>query len=321
MALLLAIGKNTNILTGGFMYRFLLLILLSFGISFTALPQSVPDTTETEDEWDDWDEWEDNDDWEVNFEKDFIDFKGAPTISVNYGLAKLEHNNFTGSFAEPRSFQLRLGYTNSDKTWQNSNISKNRFTYLSVSNITTDLSEIGENDPAFETNSWRIGLGKSSGYGYDFGQSALLFLSGSSIEWTRLKMNELPADSLNRNITDLFDNTFRFGTSFDAAVRFQIIKQLSLVAGYERAAVFPRHLFWKWAGSALIENAAQFMIDQFVEEILDSSPYFAPVMGFLLKNGLNYGLYELREEKMNWPFNSSAPLMYDQFKFGVTFVL
>jgi hypothetical protein len=31
-------------------------------------------------------------------------------------------------------------------------------------------------------------------------------------------------------------------------------------------------------------------------------------------------MYQLRQEKMNWPFNTAPPLAYDQFKFGVTFV-
>jgi hypothetical protein len=127
--------------------------------------------------------------------------------------------------------------------------------------------------------------------------------------------------ALDVNVSELYHDSFRFGTAFEAGVRFQVIRQISLEADYERAVVFQRHLFWKWLGSAAIEGAAQFMLDRFVEEIMDSSPYFAPVMSFLLKNGLYYGIYELRKEKMNWPFNSEAPVTIDQFKVGVTFTL
>jgi hypothetical protein len=52
---------------------------------------------------------------------------------------------------------------------------------------------------------------------------------------------------------------------------------------------------------------------------MDSSPYAGPVVGFILKSALSYGIYELRQEKMNWPFSSAAPLSYDQVKFGMTF--
>ncbi len=55
-------------------------------------------------------------------------------------------------------------------------------------------------------------------------------------------------------------------------------------------------------------------------EVFESSPAAGPIVNFLLKNALAYGFYELRQEKMNWPFNSEAPIAYDQFKFGVTVV-
>jgi hypothetical protein len=93
-----------------------------------------------------------------------------------------------------------------------------------------------------------------------------------------------------------------------------------LDAGYERSIVFQRHLFWKWAGSGLIEAAAQGLLDGFIYKIFKSSPAAGPIVNFLLKNALAYGIYELRQEKMNWPFNSEAPIAFDQFKFGVSVV-
>ncbi len=309
------------------MYKLFLAFLLSTGLAFSAnlysLPDTLetePDTIETEDNWDDWENWDEevNRRWEEKF--DMFEFSGAPTIAANFGLYKMDHNDLNGSFAEPRAFQLKLGYTEVDKIWQSSYLLSTNFRYLSASNITTDLADISESDSAYETNNWKISLGRSSGYGYEFGPSAIFLTSGTSLDWTRLHMTETLFDSADKNITGLFNNTFRFGTSFEAGIRFQIFRQLSIEANYERSAVFSRHLFWKWLGSTVIEAGSQALIDKFIEEILDSSPYFAPVMGFLLKNGLSYGLYELRKEKMNWPFNSAPPLTHDQFKFGVTFV-
>ena len=121
-------------------------------------------------------------------------------------------------------------------------------------------------------------------------------------------------------IRDRYNESFRFGTSNEAGIRIKPIENLILDAAYERSVVFERHLFWKWAGSAIIETAAQGLIDGFINEVFESSPAAGPIVNFLLKNGLAYGLYELRQEKMNWPFNSEAPLSYDQFKFGVTVV-
>jgi hypothetical protein len=90
-------------------------------------------------------------------------------------------------------------------------------------------------------------------------------------------------------------------------------------AGYERSIVFERHLFWKWAGSGIIEVAAQGLLDAFIKEIFKSSPSAGPIVYFVLKSALGYGLYELRQEKMNWPFSSAPPIAFNNIKFGVTF--
>jgi hypothetical protein len=84
--------------------------------------------------------------------------------------------------------------------------------------------------------------------------------------------------------------------------------------------VYERHLFWKWAGSGIIELASQGLLDAFIREILKSTPAAGPVVFFILKSALGYGLYELRQEKMNWPFSSAPPMAFDNIKFGVTFV-
>jgi hypothetical protein len=62
------------------------------------------------------------------------------------------------------------------------------------------------------------------------------------------------------------------------------------------------------------------LLDTFINEVFKSSPAAGPIVNFVLKNALAYGIYELRQEKMNWPFSSEAPLAFDQFKVGVTFI-
>jgi hypothetical protein len=95
---------------------------------------------------------------------------------------------------------------------------------------------------------------------------------------------------------------------------------LAIDASYERSIVYPRHLFWKWGMGMIIEGAGQGLVNLFVEKILDSSPLAAPIVNFLLKNALSYGIYELRQDKMNWPFETVAPLAFDQFKIGISIV-
>jgi hypothetical protein len=121
------------------------------------------------------------------------------------------------------------------------------------------------------------------------------------------------------NTLKLFNDSFRFGTMTEGGIRIRFIPLISVNAGYERAIVFPRHLFWKHVGSMAIEWAGIGAIDFFVREVMDESPAAGPIISFILKNGLSYGMYQLRREKMNWPFDSAEPLTLDTWRFGLTF--
>jgi hypothetical protein len=103
-------------------------------------------------------------------------------------------------------------------------------------------------------------------------------------------------------------------------LKIQATRLIVLEAGYERAVVFERHLFWKWAGSGIIELAANGLLDVFIKEIFKSSPAAGPIVFAVLKSALGYGIYELRQDKMNWPFTSASPIAFDNIKFGVTFI-
>ena len=141
--------------------------------------------------------------------------------------------------------------------------------------------------------------------------------------WSRPEVhrpNILTFAAVPPNRMDEISESVRFGTTAEGGIRFETGKIVSLEAGYERSIIFPRHLFGKWVISAILEDVAQSFVDRFVDEIFDSSPQVAPVVNFVLKNALSYGIYELRQDKMNWPFNTEPGIGYDQFKFGVTFV-
>ena len=62
------------------------------------------------------------------------------------------------------------------------------------------------------------------------------------------------------------------------------------------------------------------MIDHFSKEVLKASPIAGPIVNFLLKNALSYGSFELRKKYMNWPFETVSPLMFENFKIGLSFV-
>lgn len=292
--------------------RLLKLSIFSLLILFASI------TVQAQEDEDDGD-WFEDDDTYHNFNIDFH-LHGNPTIETNYGFSKNALNKLTGKFNKANLAELKLGYTNEYNVSNTESIMKYNSSYFGISNVSYRLAKKSVSTQ-LDGDMWRFAAGWDRGYGYKPGQkSAIIFYNGNAFTMSRLKIdNPIPdiADSLSLN---MFRDAFRYGQKTEAGMKVQIIPQLVLNASYERAQIFPRWMFWKWAGGALIEVAAQSMVDEFVDKILDSTPAAAPVISFLLKNGLSYGIYELRKEKMNWPFNTPAPFQTDSFKFGVTFI-
>ena len=243
--------------------------------------------------------------------------KGKPALSLSYGFSKINLKDLNSSFAKPNLIELKLGHS-SENPVDFDEITKYRFTNVFLSYISTELSKKNAGN-GLRSNLWRFGGSYSSGYGYNFGDQSIVLFNSGSFNWSRLDLKDFPTDTQEKDRLDRFNNSFRFGTSAEGGIRFKIIPLIAVEAGYERAIIFERHLFWKWLGSEVIYFTGQGILDAFIHEIKDSSPIAAPVVSFILKSALSYGIYELRQEKMNWPFASAAPLAYDQFKFGISF--
>ena len=300
-------------------YYKLLIIVLALLLSTPVFSQD--DSTKTDKDWE-W-HWDEMDDWE-DWVADYGFKKLRPAISLQYGLANMNRTDIQSQFVDPALFELKLGYVKERDAWDTDYILKQSYRYLYLSNESNKLAGKEAAGTEIESDMWRFGFGWSSGFGYKIGESsAIIPYYSYTLNWSDIdfKNTDVLADtSKDVQILNLYDESFRFGTSSEGGVRIKLINNLMLDAGYERSIVFQRHLFWKWAGSALIEVAAQGLLDSFINEVFKSSPAAGPIVNFLLKNALAYGLYELRQDKMNWPFPSEPPIAYDQFKFGMTFV-
>lgn len=291
--------------------KLLSVTLLYLFILSTPVQIFAQDSTETEEtwkwEWDEFDEWTD---WHNK----------RPAISVNYGFSELSRTDMEAPFADNNLIELKLGYSHTKTSKYADYISQNNFNYLFLNRNSTSLAGGSDNISDIETNNWQFGPGWSSGYGYKLGESSSIIpYYTSSLTWTNLDFTDDTLSANDERIKELYDESFRFGSSSESGIRFQATDLISVDAGYERSIVFERHLFWKWAGSAIIEVAANGVLDVFIKEIFKSSPSAGPIVFFVLKSALGYGLYELRQEKMNWPFPSAPPIAMDNFKFGVTF--
>lgn len=249
------------------------------------------------------------------------EFKGNPTISIDYGFSDLNQHGLNGSFTKPNLLEARLGYTKIKLSEHSDDLINYNFHYLLVSNISTKLSGNSTGGNSYNTDLWRAGFGWSSGYGYKINDSFnIIPYYDYAVDWSQLNMNSPLTDMNDKNITDLYNNSIRFGTSTEAGIKINLTPNIQVGAGYERSIIFPRHIFWKWVGSVVVEAAGQSAVNNFVEHIMDVSPLSVPIVNFVLKNAVSYAMYELRKDKMNWPFDSAAPLTYDQFRVGITIV-
>jgi hypothetical protein len=280
----------------------------------TSIDLLAQDSTETEKDWD-WD-WE----WEFDEFEELLHFgRNMPTISVNYGFTNIKHNDVTGSFSNANIIGVQLGHTIRRTSRYADYLLKYGYKNLYINYISSDVASNPEDQNHLNFRTWQFGFVRSGGYGYKIGNVSIIPFFTYSFDWTRVEFINQAMNANDQSIISRFDKSFRFGTGNEGGIRIVAASLITIEAAYERAVVFERHLFWKWTGSALIEAAAHGLLDVFIREIFYSSPTAGPVVYFLLKNALSYGLYELRQEKMNWPFTSAAPLSLDGFKFGVMF--
>lgn len=249
------------------------------------------------------------------------DFRN-PTIEVNYGNSYLKHKTFDGKFSMAGLTEIRLGYNKTDDYEDIPYIKEFSERVLILSNKSTEISGKSNEMNKYKSDTWMAGFGTFDGYGYQAGGLVIIPYNGDSFIWTKFNSADLSPETENviaEKPLLRFNNAIRFGTASEAGIRLQPLPFLSVNAAFETNVVFPRHLFWKHLISGLIELGSQSVADKFVEKIMDSSPAAGPIVSFVLKTGISYGFYKLKQEKMNWPFKTETPLTFENFKIGMSF--
>ena len=242
---------------------------------------------------------------------------GKSTVAVHFGFSDVNLKNFALPFANPNLIGLKLGFTKRTDLKNYPDVIYQSFKYLSFDYYYDNTSA---RDAEIGTELITVALGNEKGYGYKLGEASLILYNDNSLNWSRASFQNnlltlLPDENLSR-----FDARFRFGSATSAGVKYHINSLLVLDANYQRLIVFPAHLFWQWAGSVIIEGISGALLDRFIDEVVKSSPKAGVIVNFILKNALSYAVYELKQDKTNWPFNSRPPLSFDQFRFGLNFV-
>lgn len=165
-----------------------------------------------------------------------------------------------------------------------------------------------------------FGFVDESGYGYALGEnSSLRLLVSDHSTWTSVKPQTYASmDTAGWQQVRDFVGTVRFGSTMAPTVEWKVGSALSLRASYTWTQVLPRHMFWYWAGSELIEGVADGIAGMVVRSFGRASSKSLPVFNFILRNAVAYGFKELRREKMNWPFDTAAPLNITSWNVGLS---
>lgn len=240
-----------------------------------------------------------------------------PYIEVSYGYLEPMHEKFSGEFAPIGSFQAKLGY--SDISPYKKHVLSMDERYLFFSLAQGNYNYIDDELTGVETEAMNFGFGNRLGFGYDIGPVSLLPYSQFQYVWTEFNpVNTTGVSEANIDILNRYADAFRFGHSGEAGVNIRLMKSVSVGAGYEFSVIYPRHIFWPWLGSQIIQSSALGMISVFSEDIVNSSPVIGPIMYFVLKNAVAYGMYQGYKTKMNWPFASETPLTTEAFKLNAS---
>jgi hypothetical protein len=261
--------------------------------------------------------------WQDNHHWDWFKFHRNPTMSIEYGWMQSSLDGSIQSFYAPRSAELRLGGLRQFDVDESESIVEHRNDYLFLGVASKDLgATVNPGEIAF--TGWRCGGGWEKGYGYKLSSAtegpAINLLTSQGVQWTNFALKGGITNSADSTILGMYEGGLRFGTKSGAVLRFHILPLLALDASYERSVVYRRHKLWEWLGGVVVQGSGDWLLDRFVDRILRSTPEAVPVVNFVLKNALSYGIYELRKKNGNWPFESEAPISNDTFMVGVTMV-
>ncbi len=242
-----------------------------------------------------------------------------PSLSFAYGFSDFSIDASGADFAPAASLGVELSSESEFDIKDHDFVKLYRYGGLAVVFTGTSLgSEAAANE--VDAESWRFGSASRNGFSYVLGDDQRLTLYHSkTFAWSNVNIRSRPAelDAFTNAELDVFGSDIHFGTRTEAGIRGRLLPPLVLELRFERSIVFRRHIFFKWLGSELVEDLGQGIVDAFVRVVLKRNADMAPIVAFLLKNGLSYGIYELRSDKMNWPFDTEAPLLTDTFKIGI----
>ncbi len=239
-----------------------------------------------------------------------------PYLHINYGFTRFAHKNAVQNFQDIGTLNLQIGYTKTF-TRNRSYLFGVKDSYLSISLNNKNYYEPAVINPNKLSN-YLVSLGRNESFGYKVGSVKFSLGTGKDFNWTKISFDrvEVGPDTL---ILDFYRDALRFGEANQSSATIKFFDFVGINFNYRYGIIFPRHMFWKHLGSFVIEEAAQSLLNEYLEKIFSMRPAAGPIINFVLRSSLSYLFYELKKERMNWPFKTVPPLTYDTYSIGLRF--
>lgn len=243
-----------------------------------------------------------------------------PFLQGGYGLDRLEHRQFGGAFSDMGRVQITLGYSEL-RPFRTELLSLDeRSAYGAYSGTGTYWAE--PDTAGVSATLWQFGVSFKGGYGYPVGANlAIVPTFGSSFDITSISTSRPGGiSSADSAILDRYEGSFRFGHTAEAELRFEISRTFSLSGAYQLSVVYPRVVFWQWVGSYGLASVAVGVLSQFSAEIIRASPALGPIITWVMKGALAYGIYAVWRDDMHWPFKSETPITHQSGLISASFI-
>lgn len=239
-------------------------------------------------------------------------------IALSYGKSNLFAKNLVNEkLSSVYSSKIEYGFLRQSAT------DNDLILYLAseggyLSNISSHLKPKNWTSYGLLFDEWAFGFNYKNGYGYNIDNDIKLFLLHyGSLDWKKISFETFSPNSTLNKLLLYFNNDFRFGTSYESEVRL-ILSNIFLVQfSYSESILFRRHLFGKWALGSLIELLAQRGIDLLSPNLIQTIPSFQPIINFAIKTFISSLIYQRRQSDAFFPFESEAPLRFDNYRFSV----
>lgn len=317
-----------------FNYLLILALTLSAGIINAQTDSINTDSTKVDSTKIDSTKIDEDDGFGYKFDfgtKDFKDFNlfrflskndnEEPFMGLNFGLGQgsIHKDYFPDKFTDNKLLEAKIGYSETNLS-ASKKILYFEDDYLGFKYSSNKLFDDKKVSNDIDSKRWVISWGDSKGYGWVLGSDVdLILYNGDMLNWTRIDFSDSTSSKDYQHRLDRFSDNLRFGQSFEAGMRLRLFQNVCINVAYEQEHIFARYQIWYWAGSEIIEAAVTGLTSNFIDRVIHRSSVGGPIANFIIKNAISYAFYELRKKDMNWPFKTEAPMVFNNFKVGLSF--